>query len=57
MGEFVSGYGPRPADLELLEVMDADRTAALLDPRGRTNDCHAVGGRSCCSAIAEEHNP
>ena len=31
MDEFIAGYGPLPADLELSEVMDADRTAALLD--------------------------
>jgi pimeloyl-ACP methyl ester carboxylesterase len=34
MDEFIAGYGPLPADLELSETMDADRTAALLDRIG-----------------------
>ncbi len=32
--EFIAGYGPLPADLEVSESMDADRTADLLDRIG-----------------------
>ena len=34
MDEFIAGYGPLPADLELSETLDADRVAALLDRVG-----------------------
>lgn len=34
MDEFIAGYGPLPADLELSETLDADRVAALLDRIG-----------------------
>ncbi|MDE1147417.1 MAG: alpha/beta hydrolase [Azospirillaceae bacterium] len=34
MDEFIAGYGPLPADLELSQTLDADRTAALLDRVG-----------------------
>lgn len=34
MDAFIAGYGPLPADLEASEIMDADRTAALLDRIG-----------------------
>ena len=31
MDEFIAGYGPLPADLEVSQTMDADRMAMLLD--------------------------
>jgi hypothetical protein len=34
MDEFIAGYGPLPADLELSEIMDADRTSAMLERIG-----------------------
>ncbi len=34
LDEFIAGYGPLPADLELSERLDADRIAALLDRIG-----------------------
>jgi len=34
MDEFIAGYGPLPADLELSQTLDADRLAALLDRVG-----------------------
>lgn len=34
MDEFIAGYGPLPADLELSQTLDADRMAALLDRIG-----------------------
>jgi pimeloyl-ACP methyl ester carboxylesterase len=34
MDDFIAGYGPLPADLELSETMDVDRTIALLDRIG-----------------------
>lgn len=34
MDEFIAGYGPLPADLELSETLDADRMSALLDRIG-----------------------
>ena len=34
MDEFIAGYGPLPADLELSETLDADRMATLLDRIG-----------------------
>ncbi len=46
MDQFITGYGPLPADLAASQDMDADRLARLLDRSGRILTAYWV---QCCA--------